>query len=54
MRLRFPTQFALLVNPSTGTIDQKTLIESASNKEPAREVILEDTGIDVAQASFLK
>jgi len=37
-----------------GIISDKTLIENASNKERAREAVLQDTGIDVSQAGFVK
>lgn len=36
-----------------GKIDGPTMVQNASNKERAREVMLEGTGLDASQASFL-
>jgi len=37
-----------------GIITDKSLIENSSNKERAREAILDETGIEVSQAAFTK
>ena len=54
-RVGMTTMTQSLINLyQAGKIDGPTMVQAASNKERAREVMLRGTGLDASQPSFIK